>query len=68
MFVMVGSNTVKQSFKTAAGGGSSSQDLDNRDLTQQDGWKTKDGRMMKKCSARLCIPGVGRHFFVILPF
>ena len=32
-----------------------------RDLTQQ------DGRMTKKCRARLCIPGLACHFFVILP-
>ena len=36
---------------------------DNRDLTQQDGWKTQDGRMTKKCCARLCIPGLARHFY-----
>ena len=35
----------------------------NRDLTQQDGWKTQDGRMTKKRGARLCIPGLARHFF-----
>ena len=31
-----------------------------RDLTvtQQDGWKTQDGRMTKKCRARLCIFGI----------
>ena len=39
----------------------------NRELTQQGGWKTQDGRMTKKCGARLCIPGLARHFFVILP-
>ena len=33
----------------------------NWDLTQQ------DGRMTKKCRARLRIPGLGRHFFVMLP-
>ena len=37
--------------------------LTNRDLTQQDGWKTQDGRMTKKCCARLCIPGLARHFY-----
>ena len=37
------------------------------DLTQQDGLKTQDGRMGKKCRVRLCIPGLARHFFVILP-
>jgi len=31
---------------------STSQDLINRDLTQQDGWKTQDGRMTRKCRAR----------------
>ena len=36
------------------------------DLTQQDGWNTQDGVMMKKCRARLCIPGLARDFFVIL--
>ena len=34
----------------------------SRDLTQQDGWKTQDGRMTEKCGARLCIPGLARHF------
>ena len=38
------------------------------ELTQQDGWKTQDGRMAKKCRARLCIPDLTRHVFVILPF
>ena len=38
----------------------------NRDLMQQDGWKTQDSRRKKKCWARLCIPGLARHFFVIL--
>ena len=38
-----------------------------RKLTQQDGWKTQDGRMTKKCRARLCIPNLTRDFFVILP-
>ena len=33
----------------------------NSDLPQQDGWKTQDGRMTKKCHARLCIPGLA-HF------
>ena len=37
------------------------------ELTQQDGWKPQDGRMAKKCRARLCIPNLTRHFFVILP-
>ena len=32
--------------------------VDNRDLTQQDGWKTQDDRMTKKSRARLCIPGL----------
>ena len=27
----------------------------NSELTQQDGWKTQDGRMAKKCRATLCI-------------
>ena len=39
----------------------------NRDLTQQDGWKNQDGRMTNECCARLCIPNLTRHFFVILP-
>ena len=38
-----------------------------RHLTQQDGWKTEDGRMRKKCCARQCIPGATRHFFVFPP-
>ena len=37
------------------------------DLSQQDGWKTGDGRMTKKRRARLCIPILPRHFFIILP-
>ena len=40
---------------------------ENSELTQQDGWKTQDGRMAKNCRARLCIPDLTRHFFVILP-
>ena len=39
----------------------------NRQLTQQDRWKTQDGRKTKKCRVRLCIPNLTRHFFVILP-
>ena len=39
----------------------------NRDLTQQDGWKTQEGGMTKKCRARLCIPNLTRHFFIVLP-
>ena len=39
---------------------------DIRELTQQAGWKTQDGRMMEKCGARLRIPNFTRHFFVIL--
>ena len=35
----------------------------NRELTQQDGCKTQDGRMTKKCGVRLCIPGLARHSF-----
>ena len=38
-----------------------------RDLTQQDGWKTQDGRMTKKYRVRLGILSLARHFFVILP-
>ena len=38
-----------------------------RDLTQQDGWKTQDGRMPKKRRARLGMHSLARHFFVILP-
>ena len=30
--------------------------LNIRELTQQDGWKTPDGRMMKKCGPTLCRP------------
>ena len=33
----------------------------NRELTQQDGCKTQDGRMTKNV-ARDCIPGLARHF------
>ena len=28
------------------------------ELKQQDVWKTQDGRMTKKCGARLCIPNL----------
>ena len=38
-----------------------------RELTQQVGWKTQDGRMTKKSGARLCIPHLTRHFYIILP-
>ena len=41
--------------------------FNNRELTQQDGWKTQDCRLTKKCGARLCIPNLTRHLFVILP-
>ena len=34
-----------------------------RELMQQDSGKTQDGRMTKKCGARLCIPGLARHFY-----
>ena len=36
----------------------SASKLGIRELTQQDGGKTRDGRMTKKCGARLCIPGL----------
>ena len=36
-------------------------------LTWQDGWKTQDGRMTKKCRASLGMHSLARHFFVILP-
>ena len=32
-------------------------------LPVQNGCKTQDGRMTKKCGARLCIPVLARHFF-----
>ena len=38
-----------------------------RELTQQDGYNTQDGRMTKKCDARLCIPKLTPYFCVILP-
>ena len=38
-------------------------EVSNRELTQQDGGKTQDGRMTKKCAARLCISGLARHFY-----
>ena len=42
--------------------------VDNsRDLTQQDGWKTQDDRMTKKCCASPGMHSLARHFFVILP-
>ena len=38
----------------------------NWNLMQQDGWKTQDGRMMKKCCPRLCIPATFfRHSAVL---
>ena len=43
-------------------------DTESAHLAQQDDWKTQDGRMTKKCRARLCIPALAQHFFVILPF
>ena len=43
---------------------SQSFDADNRELTQQDGWKPQDGRMTKKRGARLCIPNLTRHLIV----
>ena len=39
----------------------------NSELTQQDGWKTQDGRMTKKCRVRLGMHSLARHFFAILP-
>ena len=39
-----------------------------RDLTQQDGCKTQDGRMTKKIRARPGMHSLAPHFFVILPF
>ena len=33
-----------------------------RDLTHQDGWKTQDGRVTKKCSARPGMHSLARHF------
>ena len=36
-------------------------------VNTNNGWKTQDGRMTKKCRARLCIPGLSRHFFDIQP-
>ena len=37
------------------------------ELTQQDGWKTQDGRMTKKCRVRSGMHSLARHFFAILP-
>ena len=39
----------------------------NKDHMQQDGWKTQDGGMTKKCGAILWIPGLSQHFCVIVP-
>ena len=36
-----------------------------RELAQQDGGKTQDGRMTKKRGARLCIPNLTRHSAVL---
>ena len=39
--------------------------FETRDRTQQNGWKSEDGRMTReKCRARLRIPGLARHFLV----
>ena len=35
----------------------------NRDLSQQDGWKTPDGRMTKNCRARPGMHSLAWHFF-----
>ena len=40
---------------------------ENSELTQQDGWKTQDGRMTKKCRVRLRMHSLAPHFFAILP-
>ena len=42
--------------------------MNNWELNQQESWKTWDGKMMKKCGTRLCIPNLTQHFFVILPY
>ena len=34
-----------------------------RELRQQDGWKTQDGRMTKKCRAKLYLPNSYATFF-----
>lgn len=34
---------------------------------QDDGWKTQNSTIAKKCRARLCIPCLARYFFVIPP-
>ena len=44
----------------------SNSNSDIRDLTQQDGWKTQDGRMTKNCRARPGMHSLTRHFFFIL--
>ena len=36
----------------------------DRELTQQDGWKTQDGRMMKKCRVWLGMHSLARHIFL----
>ena len=40
---------------------------DISELTQQDGGKTQDGRMTKKCRVRSGMHSLARHFFAILP-
>ena len=37
-----------------------------RDLTQQDGWKTQDDRITKKCRATPEMHSLAQHFLVIL--
>lgn len=37
----------------------------NRELTQQNGWKTRDGRMTKKCLVILGMHSLAWHFFVM---
>ena len=38
----------------------------NRELKQQDGWNTQDGRMTKRCRVRLGTHSLAPHFLVIL--
>ena len=37
----------------------------NKELVQQDRWKTQDSRMMKKCGTRLCIPNLHSAVLIV---
>ena len=51
---------------TRSGPGSGPGDIS--ELTQQDGWKTQDGRMMKKCRVRSGTAQSRATFMIFSPF